>query len=96
MYLFLTVFSPLIRSSVFISENIISDGSALNDTILNVSPSKLLIDKVLSSEPSANKLSSFQAPQIIFLECFPIIGVRLKNNIANFYRFNERMDKENL
>lgn len=72
-----TVFSPEHRSSTLISENNINDGSARSDIIFNVSPSILLIEMVLSSEPSAKRFSEFHIPHIIAFECLPRAGIRL-------------------
>ena len=38
---------------------------------LTVSPSKLDIESVLSSEPRANRFPELQAPHVIALLCFP-------------------------
>ena len=54
------------------------DGSPRNWIVLSVSPSILLIEIVLSSEPSASRLSEFHVPQMIALECFPNIGTLLQ------------------
>lgn len=72
-----TVFSPLTRVSNFISENCNSTGSALKAITRIVSPSELLTEIVLSSEPKANRPSEFQDPHVIFFECFPIMGTLL-------------------
>ena len=74
-----TVFSPIWdRSSPFISENWTSAGKSLTDVCLRVSPSLLLTVIDLSSLPSANRFSLLQAPHVIFLECFPMMGIFLK------------------
>ena len=44
----------------------------LNDNYLIVSPSELEMLRVRSSEPSARRFASLQAPHVIALECFPI------------------------
>jgi hypothetical protein len=46
--------------------------------IRRVSPSVLLMERVLSSEPSASKFSVLQAPQLILFVCFPRTGIRLQ------------------
>ena len=69
------------RSSIFISENWMSLGSERREIILNVSPSALLMESVLSSEPSASKFSALQAPQLTRLVCLPSTGTRLKQHI---------------
>lgn len=74
----LTVFSPPDLSSNLISENCKSDGSARKLIIFRVSPSALLTEIVLSSEPRASRFSLFHEPHVIFLVCFPITGIRLK------------------
>ena len=56
----------------FISENWMSDGSALSVATLRVSPSTLEMLSVRSSEPRASKLASLHAPQVMDLLCFPI------------------------
>lgn len=78
---YLTVFSPPNRSSSFISENWISLGSERREMIRRVSPSALLMESVLSSEPSASKFSVLQAPQLILFVCFPSTGTRLQQLI---------------
>jgi len=76
------------RSSIFISENWMSLGSERRDIILNVSPSALLMDSVLSSEPSASKFSALHAPQLIRLLCLPSTGTRLKQHIFLYVRYH--------
>ena len=56
-------------------------GSERREIILTVSPSALLMESVLSSEPSASKFSALQAPQLIRLVCLPSTGTRLKQLI---------------
>ena len=63
------------RSSCFISENWIWEGSFLRLAEWIVSPSKVLTESVLSSEPSASKLSELHAPETIFFVCLPNIGI---------------------
>lgn len=48
-----------------------SEGSPLKPVCINVSPDILFKVSVLSSEIKANKPWLLQAPDMIFLECFP-------------------------
>lgn len=73
----LTVFSPGIRSSVFISAKCISLGTSRNGTIRNESPSSVLSDSVLSSPPRAKIFSLDHAPHVMRFECLPRMGTRL-------------------
>mmetsp|Transcript_31370 Transcript_31370/g.88974 ORF Transcript_31370/g.88974 Transcript_31370/m.88974 type:complete len:200 (+) Transcript_31370:5288-5887(+) len=75
--LMLTVCSSSSSASVtFLLLNFISWGSILRCSVFMVSPSMpLLTVMVRSSPPIANKLSMFQAPQVIGRVCFPMMGI---------------------
>lgn len=82
-YLFqipLTVFSAMALSSCFISENWMSEGSPRRGVVRKVSPSLLLMVKILSSPPSAKRFPVDQHPLWIFRLCFPTTGMRLGRN----------------
>lgn len=73
-----TVFSPGIRSSVFISAKCMSLGVSRSGTIRNESPSSVLNDNDLSSLPNAKMFPLDHAPHVIRFECLPNIGMRLQ------------------
>ena len=72
-----TVLSPVKKPFFFISPNWIWEGSALRVVLWTISPSMVLIVRVRSSAPKASKLEWLHIPQVMRLECLPIIGIFL-------------------
>ena len=68
-----------ISSFVFWIAKHISFGGCLSSVCSSVSPAALLSVSVLSSEPSASRLSLLHAPHVILRGCLPSTGTFLRD-----------------